>query len=160
MNIFLKAVLSSAFVVMSAHVVGAQDQAPEKLPSGYRYIGTYKMVSKVKVEQGETMPVVISPLTYRIYSDGIEVRVYCRTAGEDSFTAYQIYRSDGVGVARASGEIDLIAGVQAMSTKGDMVRQISVTRSSMTMVKMPPRSHRVIITRALAKEAASLNKEK
>ena len=101
------------------------------------------------------MPVVITPLIYRVYSDGIEVRLYCHTAGEDSFIAYQIYRSDGIGVARASGEIDLVAGVQGMSTKGEMVRQISLTRASMTMIKAPPRSHRVIITRAVAIKAGT-----
>ncbi|NCF13429.1 MAG: hypothetical protein GWP68_08650, partial [Verrucomicrobiaceae bacterium] len=63
---------------------------------------------------------------------------------------YQIYRSDGIGVTRKSGEIDLVAGVQALNTSAEMVRQISVTRNSITMVKMPPRSHRVIITRAIA----------
>lgn len=126
------------------------DSRPEKLPAGYRYIGVYKMNSKVKVERGQAMPVVISPLVYRVYSDGIDVRVYCRTDGEDSYTSYSIYRSDGIGVARSSGELDLIAGVQAMSQRGDMVRQVSVTRASLTMVKMPPRSHRVIITRAVA----------
>lgn len=149
--------LSLAFMLGAP--LSAEDR-PEKLPAGYRYIGTYKMSSKVKVEKGESMPVVISPLIYRIYSDGIDVRVYCRSAGEDSFTAYQIYRSDGVGVARESGEINVVAGVQAMSTKGDMVRQISVTRSSITMVKMPPRSHRVIVTRAIALKTDTAGKEK
>ena len=70
--------------------------------------------------------------------------------GEDQFTTYQIYRSDGIGVAGKSGEIDWIAGVQALNTSGEMIRQISITRNSFTMVKMPPRSHRVIVTRAFA----------
>lgn len=127
----------------------AEDQ-PANLPAGYRFIGTYKLNSKIMVERGDAMPVVISPLIYRVFSDGIDVRVYCKAAGEESFTSYGIYRSDGVGVARKSGEIDVVAGVQAYSTQGEMVRQISVTRSSLTMVKMPPRSHRVLITRATA----------
>lgn len=96
------------------------------------------------------MPVVISPLTYRVYSDGIDVRVYCRSAGEESFTSYQIYRSDGIGISKSSGEIQVVAGVQGICKKGEMIRQISVTRSSLTMVKMPPRSHRVLVTRAVA----------
>ena len=96
------------------------------------------------------MPVVISPLSYSVYSDGIDVRVYCIKAGDESFTSYQIYRSDGVGVTKASGELQVVAGVQGVCKDGDMVRQISVTRGSLTMVKMPPRSHRVLITRATA----------
>lgn len=129
--------------------VKAQEQ-PENLPVGYRYIGSYQLNSKLRVENGVSQAVVISPLIYRVFSDGMEVRVYCKTAGEDSFTAYDIYRSDGVGVAKTTGEIELVAGVQAFSTKGKMLRQISVTRNSLTMVKTPPRSHRVIITRAKA----------
>ena len=147
-NLFSKLTI---YVIISIGLVMnsvAQERKPNKLPSSYRHIGTYKMISKIKVEKGEAMSVVITPLVYRVYSDGIEVRVYCRAAGEDSYTAYQIYRSDGIGAARASGQIDFIAGVQAMSNKAEMMRQISVTRESITMVKMPPRSHRVIIIRA------------
>lgn len=133
--------------------LSAEDR-PTKLPAGFRFIGHYKLNSKIRVENGETMPVVISPLIYRVYSDGMDVRVYCLAAGEESFTTYEIYRSDGIGVARKSGEIDLVAGVQAYCTKGQMIRQLSVTRNSLTMVKMPPRSHRVLITRATAVKEA------
>ncbi len=131
------------------------EEVPAKLPPGFRFIGDYRLNSKIRVETGEVMSVVISPLVYRVYSDGIDVRVYCRAAGEDSFTSYEIYRSDGIGVARKSGEIDVVGGVQAYCTKGGMVRQLSVTRHSMTMVKIPPRSHRVVVTRAIAMQAGT-----
>ena len=122
---------------------------PEGLPPTFRHIGNYHLNSKLRVERGEMDPVVISPLNYQVFSDGIDLRLYCRVSGEDNYTTYQIYRSDGIGVTRESGEIDLVAGVQALNTSAEMVRQISVTRNSITMVKMPPRSHRVIITRAI-----------
>jgi len=131
-------------------VVYADDSTPENLPAGFRLIGHYQLKSKMKVEKGQAMPVVISPLKYRVYSDGIDVRVYCRSAGEESFTSYQIYRSDGVGVVKSSGEIEVVAGVQGICQKGEMLRQISVTRSSLTMVKMPPRSNRVLVIRAVS----------
>ncbi|MBT8043702.1 MAG: hypothetical protein KJO79_02025 [Verrucomicrobiae bacterium] len=133
----------------------AEDR-PAGLSAGYRFIGHYKLNSKIRVEAGEAVPVVISPLTYRVFSDGIDVRVYCRSSGEDSFTNYEIYRSDGIGVARKTGEIDVVAGVQGYCTKGDMIRQVSVTRNSLTLVKMPPRSHRVVVTRAVAIKKASI----
>ena len=133
----------------------AEDR-PDNLAVGFRFIGYYKLNSKIRVESGESMPVVISPLIYRVYSDGIDVRVYCKASGEESFTSYEVYRSDGIGVARRSGEIDVVAGVQGYCTKGEMIRQVSVTRNSLTMVKMPPRSHRVLVTRAVAvKETAT-----
>lgn len=132
------------------------DERPENLSAGYRFIGNYKLNSKIMIERGDSMPVIIAPLLYRVYSDGIDVRVYCVAAGDESYTAYDVYRSDGVGVARKSGEIDIVAGVQGYSTKGDMVRQISVTRKSLTMVKMPPRSHRILVTRAIAVKALAV----
>ena len=140
-------------LVMLSSALRADEQRPKNLPDGYRFIGNYKLNSKMMVERGDTMPVTISPLLYSVYSDGIAVRVYCIAAGDESYSTYDIYRSDGVGVARKSGEIDIVAGVQGFSTKGDMVRQISVTRKSLTLVKMPPRSHHVLITRAIAIKA-------
>ncbi len=125
------------------------EELPSNLPAGFRLIGKYQLQSKIKVENGQAMPVVISPLTYRVFSDGIDVRVYCSSAGEESYTSYQIYRADGVGISKAVGEIQVVAGVQAVCKKGKMIRQITVTKNSITMVRMPPRSHRVLITRAV-----------
>lgn len=132
---------------------------PEGLPETFRHIGHYQLKSKLRVERGDVAPVVISPLNYEVYSDGIDLRLYCRVAGEDTYTTFQIYRSDGIGLSRSSGEIDLIAGVQALNTSAEMVRQISITRNSFTMVKMPPRSHRVIITRAIALNSHELSSD-
>lgn len=145
--------LLAALCFLVQPVFANSSAPPANLPAGFRLIGSYQLKSKMKVENGEAMPVVISPLSYRVYSDGIDVRVYCHTAGEENFTNYRIYRSDGVGVAKPSGEIQVVAGVQAECKKGEMLRQISVTRNSLTMVKMPPRSHRVIITRAISSPA-------
>lgn len=123
---------------------------PANLPERFRLIGHYQLKSKIKVERGESMPVVISPLVYRVYSDGIDVRVYGSPGEDDSYTSYEIYRADGITVPQKSGGLDLVAGVQALCRKGEMVRQLSLTRRGLTMVKMPPRSSRVIITRAIA----------
>lgn len=144
---FLLSLVIALFAVVSS--VQAQD-APTNLPDGFRLIGNYQLKSKVKVEKGISVPVVISPLRYRVYSDGIEVRVYCGRIAEESYTNYEIYRSDGIGVTKSSGGIEVVAGVQAICKKGEMIRQLSVTRSSLTMVKMPPRSNRVIVTRAVS----------
>jgi len=147
-QVLLIACLSALFMTTGS---GAEALGrPDKLAATYRLIGHYQLISKLRVENSRSEAVVISPLLYRVYSDGMEVRVYVRSSGEDSFTAYDIYRSDGVGISKQAGEIEVVAGVQAFNTKGKMLRQISVTRNSFTMVKTPPRSHRVIITRAKA----------
>ena len=134
----------------------ASSNRPEDLPATFRHIGDYQLHSKIRIERGGVHPVIISPLNYQVYSDGIDLRLYCRVSGEDNYTTYQIYRSDGIGVARKSGEIDLVAGVQALNTSAEMIRQISITRNSFTLVKMPPRSHRVIVSRALAIDTDAL----
>ncbi|MGB1874220.1 MAG: hypothetical protein ACPH5P_02190 [Akkermansiaceae bacterium] len=145
------------FAILPLHGDDGQSTSrPEELPDTFRLIGHYQLKSKLRVERGDVIPVVISPLDYQVFSDGIDLRLYCRAAGEDTYTTFQIYRSDGIGVSRTSGEIDLIAGVQALNTSAEMVRQISITRNSFTMVKMPPRSHRVIVTRAIALSSAEL----
>ncbi|MGB1260169.1 MAG: hypothetical protein ACPG6P_09025, partial [Akkermansiaceae bacterium] len=88
-------------------------ERPQKLPDSYRFIGEYKLNSHMRVESGVTRPVSISPVRYRVYSDGMEARVYCMTSdGGKSFTPYKIYRSDGIGVPKSSGALELVAGVQ------------------------------------------------
>ncbi|MBK1830361.1 hypothetical protein JIN77_06470 [Verrucomicrobiaceae bacterium R5-34] len=145
------ALSSIASVLLAAWASAAEgSDRPDKLAESYRLIGHYQLVSKLRVENSQAEAVVISPLRYRVYSDGMEIRVYVRSSNEDSYTAYNIYRADGIGVAKSSGELEMVAGVQAFNTEGKMLRQISVTRNSLTMVKTPPRSHRVIITRAKA----------
>ncbi len=126
------------------------DDRPVGLSPSFRLIGNYQLNSKIRVERGKTTPVVISPVKYKVFSDGIEVRLYYQISGEYDFITYQIYRSDGIGVSRESGEIDLVAGVQALNQSSGLIRQLSITSKSFTMVNVPPRSHRVIITRAFA----------
>lgn len=128
----------------------SSDALPDDLPPTFRLIGSYQLNSKIRVERGETTPVVISPMTYQVFTDGIEVRLYYQSTNDHDYTTYQIYRSDGIGIVRESGEIDLVAGVQALNQSAGLVRQISITGNSFTMVKVPPRSHRVVITRAFA----------
>ena len=126
------------------------DEPPIDLPPGFRLIGNYQLNSKIRVERGKATPVVISPLIYRVFTDGIEVRLYYQTSDNDDFISYQIYRSDGIGVTQESEGIDLVAGVQALNQSAGLIRQLSITGKSFTMVNVPPRSHRVIITRAFA----------
>lgn len=141
------------FVMLLSPIYGddvSSGDRPVGLSPTFRLIGNYQLNSKIRVERGKTTPVVISPMKYKVYSDGIEVRLYYQISGEYDFITYQIYRSDGIGVSRESGEIDLVAGVQALNQSSGLIRQLSITGKSFTMVNVPPRSHRVIITRAFA----------
>ena len=74
----------------------------------------------------------------------MELKFACtiRSSDDYDFIIFQIYRSDGIGISRASGEIDFLAGVQALNQSAGLVRQLSITSNSFTMVHVPPRSHR------------------
>lgn len=145
------------FTILVEPMYGDSENAnnrPEGLPSTFRLIGNYQLNSKIRVERGEATPLVISPLRYQIYSDGIEVRLYYPSSDDFDCITFQIYRSDGIGITRKSGEINFVAGVQALNQRAGLIRQLSITNNSFTMVNVPPRSHRVLITRAFALEDA------
>lgn len=129
---------------------GCSQEVENATPEGFRLIGSYETTSNMRVEDGGALKVLMSPVKYEAYSDGIDVRVYIKGLDDNAYTSYEIYSSDGVGVTNPSGGIDYVAGVQARSLKADMIRQISLTRDNLVMVKMPSRSHRVIITHATA----------
>lgn len=137
------------FVSLMLSVAFAQEEV-SGLPAGFKLIGKYKTSSKLKVENGKSLPILTSPLVYRAYSDGLDVRIYCEGVDDTHFAVYQIYNSEGVGSTTEKGETDYIAGIQASSSLGDVLRQISLTRNRLVMVKMPTRSHRVIVTNAEA----------
>jgi len=139
---------NSCFVVAAwFFLISSLTASPIEVPSSFKLIGAFKLTSSVKIENGELLELVISPLNYEVYSDGLDVRVYCITEGSSSYTNYSIYRSDGISIAK-NNEISFEAGVQAYSTQGDMVRQISLTRKRLTMIKIPPQSSRIIVTKA------------
>ncbi|MGB2402178.1 MAG: hypothetical protein ACPIA7_02075 [Akkermansiaceae bacterium] len=146
------------FTILAGSLYGDNANAndrPDSLPSTFRLIGNYQLNSKIRVERGEATPLVISPLRYQIYSDGIEVRLYYPSSDDFDCITFQIYRSDGIGITRKSGEINFVAGVQALNQRAGLIRQLSITNNSFTMVNVPPRSHRVLITRAFALEDAT-----
>lgn len=136
------------FLVLPYFSNGEESSNFIEIPERFKLIGEYEMVSKVKVENGLSLQLMTSPLVYQVYSDGIDVRVYNKGGEERSYKSYHIYSSDGIGVLSESSEIEYVAGVQAIFIQGDMVRQMSLTRDNLVMVKTPPRSNRVLITYA------------
>ena len=127
--------------------MNAQNSSENSL-KGFTYVGDYKLESSTKIEGQELIQLMISPLIYKVYTNGLDIRVYVANGDKDSYIAYTIYNADSIGEMNSEGGIDFFAGVQAYSTQGEMIRQLSVTRSSLTMVKIPPRSHRVLVTKA------------
>ncbi|MGJ8661053.1 MAG: hypothetical protein ACSHXL_03370, partial [Bacteroidota bacterium] len=109
-------------VLMVSCLVLCADEStrPGNLTDDYRYIGEYQTYAETRVENAQAMSSLLSPIIFRVYSDGVDVRVYCVGLDDESFTTYQIYQSNGIGVSHSPGEIDYIAGVQASCTQGEM----------------------------------------
>lgn len=118
-----------------------------EVPHGFNYVGTYKLVKRVKVRSGKPFLIVIPALSYRVYSDGITLRFY-GGSDEDGHTSFDIYRSDGITRLRSGNLLENEPGVQARSTVGQVLRQVTLTGRTMTLTKFPALSDAVEITYA------------
>lgn len=108
----------------------------EGLPGGFRFVGNYQVVKRVKVRDGEVVPVAMRPLLLRVYTDGIEVRVYGNLEREDS-TVFKVYRDDGVMVEGDEDTVETIPGVQARTLVGGVLRQMTLTNEGLVLAKFP-----------------------
>lgn len=118
-----------------------------EVPPDFGYVGTYRLVKRVKMRSGKPLEIAIPPVAYLVYSDGITLRFYGE-AGGTSHTAFEIYRSDGVTRQRKDNVLESVPGVQARSTAGQVLRQVTLTGRTMTLTKFPAMSDAVEITYA------------
>lgn len=119
------------------------------LADGFRHIGDFILRSKLKVTEGEVVPISIKPLRLSAFTDGVTVRVSAK--GEvDEATSFEIYRSDGIGrQSSRGGALEVVPGVQAISEKSGVFRQLRLTRDTMTITVFPGVSNQTIITHAV-----------
>ena len=118
-----------------------------EVPPDFNYVGTYKLVKRVKMRSGEPFEVAIPAVIYQVYSDGITLRFYGEGGGS-SHTSFDIYRSDGVVRERKGNVLGNVLGVQARSSAGNVLRQVTLTGRIMTLTKFPAMSDAVEITYA------------
>ena len=125
----------------------AADETPRVVPAEFRLIGSYELTKRIKVRAGEAFPIAINAIRYEVFTDGITVRCY---AGEgEAFTSFEIYRRDGVAVARKAGLVESIPGIQAKTLVGDVLRQLSLTEERMILSRFPAKSDIMEVTYAL-----------
>ena len=117
------------------------------LPLEFRDVGSYQLSRQVKLKEGRSFPVLVDPMLYRVYTDGVTVRLYGKDSA-DGFTAFTIYRNDGVMVRTREGIYETVAGVQAHSMVGNVLRQLTLTQRRLTLTKFPALSDLVQITYA------------
>lgn len=117
-------------------------------PTIFREVGTYRITKSVLVSLGNSVEIDKGEVRLCVYTDGIDVRV-CQEGKEDYYLAFQICRS--AGIYDHAGE-NLRPGVEAFSDQGQVVRQLVVDGSLLTIKKFPASTHDIEITYATRDE--------
>lgn len=118
----------------------------------FKHVGDFLLKSHFKLTGDKLTPIPMKPIAFRIYTDGVKIRVAAE-GEEDSHTTFEIYRSDGIGRQRAErGALEVIPGLQATSNTGGVLRHLRLSRESMTITTFPGVSDQTIISHAVAAE--------
>jgi hypothetical protein len=118
----------------------------------YKHVGDFLLQAHFKVTGGKVTPIPTKPLAFRVYTDGVHVRVSAE-GDDDSHTTFEIYRSDGIGRQRSGrGALEVIPGLQASCNSGGVLRHLRLSRESMTITTFPGVSDQTIISHSLAAE--------
>lgn len=123
--------------------------APAAGAEGFRLFASYTLKSHFKITGDRITPIPMKPVVLRVFTDGVRVRV--AAAGDDeAATSYDIYRSDGIGRRRSGkADLDVVPGVQAMTSNGGVLRHLRLTRDALTITTFPGVSDQTIVTHAV-----------
>ncbi len=118
----------------------------------FKHVGDFLLQAHFKITGQQVTPIPMKPIAFRVFTDGIRVRVSAE-GEEDSHTTFEIYRSDGIGRQRkGSGALEVIPGIQATSNVGGIMRHLRLSRESMTITTFPGVSDQTIVSHAVAAE--------
>ncbi len=134
----IAAVLSLFFSSFSAQA--------EEVPLGFNLIGTYQAEEYAKVRSGEYLIRPSAALIYRVYSNGAELKVFTDNVVEHQ--TFEVYRSDGIATDTTTGDTQIVPGIQARSTSGSSLKQLTLTKNKLTVTSFPPLSSEILIMRA------------
>jgi hypothetical protein len=138
---YLPLILASLLFVPSGAVRG------DSLPEGFRFIGNYRFDKRIKILDGKSLQIRSKEFYYRLYTDGITVRVYGGSP-EESYTAFTIQRNDGIMAGAGTERMEVVPGLQAYSLVGNVLRQLALTEDRLVLTKFPSFSDVVEITYA------------
>ncbi|MES2997109.1 MAG: hypothetical protein V4733_09905 [Verrucomicrobiota bacterium] len=120
-----------------------------------RHIGDFILGSHFKLTGGKITPIPIKPIKFRVYSDGIHVRVSAE-GEEEASTVFEIYRSDGIARQRPGrGALEVVPGLQGINRNGGIVRHLRLTKDFLTMTTFPGVSDQTLVTHCKALEPAT-----
>lgn len=118
----------------------------------FKHVGDFLLQAHFKLTGQQITPIPIKPLAFRVFTDGVKIRVTAE-GDEESHTTYDIYRSDGIGRQRqGGGALEVIPGLQATSNVGGTLRHLRLSRESMTITTFPGVSDQTIVSHAVAAE--------
>jgi hypothetical protein len=118
----------------------------------FKHVGDFLLQAHFKMTGQQVTPIPMKPIAFRVFTDGIRIRVSAE-GDEESHTTFEIYRSDGIGRQRkGSGALEVIPGLQATSNVGGTLRHLRLSRESMTITTFPGVSDQTIVSHAIAAE--------
>jgi hypothetical protein len=126
--------------------------SPQVCAAEFKHVGDFLLQSHFKLTGQQVSPIPMKPIAFRVFSDGVRIRVSAE-GDEESHTTFDIYRADGIGRQRqGAGALEVIPGLQAMSNAGGTLRHLRLSRESMTITTFPGVSDQTIVSYAVAAE--------
>lgn len=117
----------------------------------FRHIGDFLLQSHIKVTAAGATPIPMKPVAFKVYTDGVTVRINLMEDEKEAYTSFEIYRSDGISRQRGeSGAIEVIPGIQASSNADGTLRHLRLTKESFTLTTFPGVSDQTTVTHAVA----------
>ena len=121
----------------------------------FRHVGDFLLQAHFKLQGDKITPIPMKPLAFRVYTDGVHIKVSAE-GDDESHTTFEIYNSDGIGRQRTNhGALEVIPGLQATSRTGGILRHLRLSREAMTITTFPGVSEQTIVSHAVAAERKS-----
>jgi hypothetical protein len=119
----------------------------------FKHVGDFLLQSHFKLTGGKITPIPMKPIAFRVYSDGVRIRVAAE-GDDESHSTFEIYRSDGIGRQRTGrGALEVIPGLQAISHQGGTLRHLRLSSETLTITTFPGVSDQTIVSHAVAAQA-------
>lgn len=136
----IKTAVISSFISLASVAFSAE----------FKHVGDFLLQSHFKLVGQQITPIPTKPIAFRVFSDGIHIRVSAE-GEEDSHSTFEIYRSDGIARQRqGAGAIEIIPGLQASSNSGGTLRHLRLSRESMTITSFPAVSDQTVVSHSVA----------
>jgi len=120
------------------------------IASDFHHVGDYLLQAHFKVTGGEMISIPMKSMAFRVYSDGITIRVHLE-GEEEAYSSFEVYRSDGIGRQRSdSGALEMIPGIQASTNSRGTLKHLRLSKESLTITSFPGVSDQTIVSYAIA----------